>query len=270
MSTHHIALCLLLVTGCGKDRISDKSPIQNQFDSNVASVDSVRADSLDQQLQRAFAMRSQVLLDRFIKSWEDDTTFNPITPEHCVSDTLRAIYGIFQAFADSLYRDAGPVVALPYGMRFSIFEPMDKNEAWVGAVPRKTLYEGSVRKFCPRYSNNHAHVLYLDGVHELALDRFLRPLSPKGKSRKESNQLELLRFNFLSKRLSVMLTHWGDNYIFVSQPEIERIELSTDLTHAIVHYAKTSYYGSSALYQRTFAGWRYTRNGGSSILFWVQ
>lgn len=258
---------IVVLTGCRVDHPAQERTSHFDSDVRAALEDTVRGEILHQRLHAAYIARSSALLDSFLTSWETDTTLKPLTTAQCASDTLRALYGVFQAFADSFYQDLQPTIILPNEMRFAALDPLDAGPYPRGENPPRVLYQGIDRNFRPVYSNGKARILYFSRAYAIALHRFVRRPYFGSSSFNDDVVQEPLRIKFLSKRLEPMITHWGESYIFISQPEVRSIDFSADLSQAIVNYAKATYYGNSLLYKRTPDGWRFVERTG---MMWVQ
>jgi hypothetical protein len=223
-------------------------------------------EALYQHLYSAYEARSLPLLDRFLATWQKDITLQPITQAECMCDTLRAVYRVFRAFADSFYHDLQPTIILPNEMRVEIVDSLIPHRLLRDQKPPRVLHQDTDYRFRPLYSNGKSRTLYLSRAYECALKRFLKRPYWGTPTFQADVVEEPRREKFLSNRIRALISHWGELYFFQSQPSIHSITFSTDLARAQVAYSEGDYFGGVLVYRLTKAGWRFETRGQ----WWIQ
>jgi hypothetical protein len=280
-----LALALVLfIGGC--------ATIQSNW--QVASSERILSDTtrydpyvrvLYQTLETAYATQSLDLLDRFFEAWHRDPTLQPLSSNVALSDTVRAVYDIFRAYADSIFRTGLPFVVLLTSICYTVDDSIESVMSSWHWGDQYLYREGSqynhrprlpyrkerivwILDFRPVYQSRNARILYLGQAYDLALHLFLRP--PESESDESYRLLAAeskRRAEFLRSRIPVLRGHNGYYFFFEPQPMIGRVALSKDLVYAEVSYSKGDFWGETSAYIKGAQNWLFLKTLEN---FWMQ
>jgi len=221
----------------------------------------VRFDSLCQHLYHmlysAYSARSFTRLDRFLDYWHADSTLQPLPNTETLSDTVKAVYDLFNAFLERVSFTESRFIVLPNSMPFTIVDSLVQPNGFHKALAT-VLLQDTVVNFRPTYAQGDRRVLYLSGAYAVALKRFLitwqgAPRHSLASRIAESDR----RARFLRNRIPVLREHSGTFYYLTSQRMVTSVRFSPDLTTAELSEAYGNYRGAYLLYIRTDQGWCY-------------
>lgn len=219
----------------------------NSFKATYEVQFEARRVGLYDSLMSAYRTNSITALDRFLNNWQKDSTLSLLADLSTVSDTVRAVYEVFQVFVDSMYQSAHPILILPNFMPYSV------DDSVLIIQPPGTQEETSplqiqdtILNFRPASSFKLSRVLYLDGLRESVFSDFLYHTEQEP------------RLRFLSNRVNPIRSHDGIEYFMLAQPMVLRIHLNRDLTRASVVWTNAHNSGSYSDFVKVDRRWRFT------------
>ena len=226
---------------------------------------------LYQTLETAYAIQSPALLDRFCEVWQRDPDLQPLLNTIALSDTVKAVYDVFRAFADTLYHATLPFVVLPTSVTYSVDDSIGPaayysaneyfhpNRFRISSTPLLTnrkMPSHSIDKFRPSYRIGNSRILYLSQAYDRALHLFLKPPEVESAESFKPFALEARkRSEFLRHRIPVMRGHNGYYFFFEEPPMFNRLYLSKDLNYAEVSHSRGDFSGSTDAFIKANHRW---------------
>jgi hypothetical protein len=209
-------------------------------------------------LEESYLTGSEEQFLAYLLNWYSES--NPISYEAYtqLSDTLKAIYEIYDAFYDPLNLDQFGTFGRPPEFGSEMYHDLNyfiiQKEIYYTITPN---IMGNHRKteFYP-HINFDQLALFLTEKRKNELNSFLdREMHP--------NDIQE-RYNFLNRHLRIFPGHWF-GWHFLTHPEVETIYFNPDLDSASVHF-RIVFEGGEANYKRIGGKWELVE----SYLTWIE
>ncbi len=211
-------------------------------------------------LEIAYCSRSTQQLENLLKRWHQ--SFPPVDPGEIAqqSDTVQALYAIYQQFYDpfNLNKYGMNARQLEVGNNFYRGTPyvIVQDSIRYGIENGNELPKFILRRFRPKVVFDQTTTLFLTGEYATALSKFLS----QEKGQEELNR----RLQFLNSKLKIVPGHWG-GWHYITHPEVSSVIFEKNLQKATVYF-RIRYQGGEAIFERTSSGWQMI----SSTLTWIE
>lgn len=209
----------LLYLGCGEE---SGSPNRNHFDG-------VNCQEL---LEKAYKDNNQSTLDSFFLCWHYNEPQITESEFASLSDTIKAIYNIFEAFftPDDLDRiTGGQHEPFDTPFRYAVVQNSINYQI-------DTIFKDSISDFRPHAKTTTVPVVLTPYYYQILNDFLVN-----------NDSTDLDRVKFLKEKICFVHHHWVEEWHFASMPNIGGIRLDSSLTKAAVSFRVFYQFGVAEL-----------------------